>query len=809
MNSTATCPGFRGEWQVMQSPIRQRLVDIMNLGWKTRLRAAEGVLRRLARFASSGRAPGGILLAAGLTLAGTGCERRKAPVAAVRSLGAEAAVYTNHQVARVPWSINVVGWPRTDATYRLVSTHAGQGVLGLGTLSEQIEALNPALGRPLAGVNGDFYQRDRAYAGDPRGLQIIDGELISAPTGGAAFWIDAAGQPHTGPVVPEFHVTWPNGKRTPIGLNEPRPSQRAVLYTPAIGDSTRTERGRELILELPPTTAGTWQKPRLGESFEAQVKSVRSSGDSPVEPGTVVLSLGPALAATTPVPEPGTTLRIHLGSSPDLRGATTAIGGGPILLRRGEMVELRDDRDEYRFSSRFERHPRSALGWGPNRAFFVQVDGRQHGVSAGMTLRELARYLQDLGCEEAINFDGGGSSSLWFDGEIRSRPCDGFERDIANALVLVRDPSAAARTASSEAANAESAVTYHQDSIREVPWSVHLAKIDRSQPGVGFYTTLGGGATLGANTVSDQIKTIPPEAGLPLAAVNGDYYEKGDVYPMRPRDLQIRFGEVISRPSGHACFWIEADGTPRITNVHSAFRVTWPNGSSSELGLNEERKDDAAVLFTHVIGETTQARGGMELILEPAQGANPAWGPLRIGMTYEARVRAVSLEGNSPTTPQSLVLSIGPALAPKLPAFVPGRSTIRFTTATLPALSNVDFAIGGGPTLVRDGKPMEWTGSLQTRHPRTAVGWNKTHYFLAVVDGRQASVSVGMTFPEFARYLAKAGCEFALNLDGGGSTTLWALGELRNSPSEGEERPAVNALVAVRKPTPAAPSPPP
>ena len=68
-----------------------------------------------------------------------------------------------------------------------------------------------------------------------------------------------------------------------------------------------------------------------------------------------------------------------------------------------------------------------------------------------------------------------------------------------------------------------------------------------------------------------------------------------------------------------------------------------------------------------------------------------------------------------------------------------------------------------------------------------------------VVDGRQRS-SVGMTYTELAKYMReKLGCDEALNLDGGGSATLWVFGHVMNSPSEGRERPAANALVVTRK----------
>jgi exopolysaccharide biosynthesis protein len=87
----------------------------------------------------------------------------------------------------------------------------------------------------------------------------------------------------------------------------------------------------------------------------------------------------------------------------------------------------------------------------------------------------------------------------------------------------------------------------------------------------------------------------------------------------------------------------------------------------------------------------------------------------------------------------------------------------------------------------------------QGRAPRTAIGWNKDSIYLVVVDGRQRSLSVGMSLPELADYMAHLGCEEAMNLDGGGSTTFWIYGSVQNSPSEGKERPAANALLLMRQ----------
>jgi exopolysaccharide biosynthesis protein len=65
------------------------------------------------------------------------------------------------------------------------------------------------------------------------------------------------------------------------------------------------------------------------------------------------------------------------------------------------------------------------------------VDGRQPGLSMGMTLAELAEYLVKLGCTDGMNFDGGISASMWMAGQIVNDPCRG-ESAVANSLLVVR-----------------------------------------------------------------------------------------------------------------------------------------------------------------------------------------------------------------------------------------------------------------------------------------------------------------------------------------------------------------------------------
>ena len=95
----------------------------------------------------------------------------------------------------------------------------------------------------------------------------------------------------------------------------------------------------------------------------------------------------------------------------------------------------------YESSSMYERHPRTAVGWDSRYLYLIQVDGRQEGLSVGMTLEELGAYMAQMGCTDAMNLDGGGSATFWFNGKIRNSPCDGHERPIANALVIARKSS--------------------------------------------------------------------------------------------------------------------------------------------------------------------------------------------------------------------------------------------------------------------------------------------------------------------------------------------------------------------------------
>jgi exopolysaccharide biosynthesis protein len=338
-------------------------------------------------------------------------------------------------------------------------------------------------------------------------------------------------------------------------------------------------------------------------------------------------------------------------------------------------------------------------------------------------------------------------------------------------------------------------ITYMHDEVPEVPWSIHVVKVARYRTDFRLETALGQSNRLGMSLLTEQVKWLERDGARPMAAVNGDFYKSASKYPGDPEGLQISQGELVSGPSStRSCFWLDAAGQPHHTNVQSAFTAKLADGTVIPFGLNEERAKDEAVLFTSANGTSTRTSGGVEIVL--SRGTSAKWLPLQAGETYTATVQEVRPTGDSSITSITMILSAGPDIAARLSGVKVG-DTITLSTATTPDVKGSPVAIGGGPALVRAGKTMNF-GGLQPRHPRVAMGWNKTHFFLVEVDGRQ-KISAGMTFPELAAYMAKIGCDEAINLDGGGSATIWVYGNVMNSPSEGRPRPAANALVIMRK----------
>jgi Phosphodiester glycosidase len=136
-------------------------------------------------------------------------------------------------------------------------------------------------------------------------------------------------------------------------------------------------------------------------------------------------------------------LRIGRRTELDLEPAGDLLQAGPLLVRNGSSAIAGDDPEGFsagahQFDSDITlgRYPRAALACDRERLVSVACDGRT-GRDAGMTLGELADALVDLGLTDAINLDGGGSSSLVHQGRLRNRPREEHGVDLLGGRPIV------------------------------------------------------------------------------------------------------------------------------------------------------------------------------------------------------------------------------------------------------------------------------------------------------------------------------------------------------------------------------------
>jgi len=359
-----------------------------------------------------------------LLLANTGCRDTTVPVNGVRY---------QHLTEAAPWSIHVVSFNLARKDLAVLAT-VGKGVAGSETVPDMVAQLAPGLGKPIAAINGDYFEflTEPRYRGTLQGLCIVNGELVSGPAG-FAFWVDRQRKPHLGMVKSAFTLHWPDGTVVPFGLNcstsDYKSEVRAadvVLYTPGFGPTTNTEGGREY--QLDPVDPRARLPLRANARLQARVRDMRTTGNMAVTPGTMVLSVARAAGDRLPPLRIGDVITISTELEPDVSDVETAISGDPLLMAKGQLVSGLNNS---------ARAPRTAVGFAGSRCWFVVVDGRQPELSIGMTHYELAEFMQRLGCTDAVNLDGGGSSTFWFRGKVLNSPSGKALRPVGNALLVV------------------------------------------------------------------------------------------------------------------------------------------------------------------------------------------------------------------------------------------------------------------------------------------------------------------------------------------------------------------------------------
>jgi exopolysaccharide biosynthesis protein len=114
----------------------------------------------------------------------------------------------------------------------------------------------------------------------------------------------------------------------------------------------------------------------------------------------------------------------------------TAIGGGPVLLQNGEIKITNNEELKFAGTAINDKHPRTAMGYTKDHKLIILVIEGRNPEAGGATLTQEAKILKDLGCIEALNLDGGGSSCLLLNGKETIKPSDKTQRPIPAVLVI-------------------------------------------------------------------------------------------------------------------------------------------------------------------------------------------------------------------------------------------------------------------------------------------------------------------------------------------------------------------------------------
>jgi hypothetical protein len=337
-------------------------------------------------------------------------------------------------------------------------------------------------------------------------------------------------------------------------------------------------------------------------------------------------------------------------------------------------------------------------------------------------------------------------------------------------------------------------VTY----TRQVQFTPHgpevMHVITAPKPG-GLYSLtplLSNDAIVGRETVTSMQKRASSTATV--AGVNGDLFNWNDGHPSGGF---MQNGVLFHAPSsGRSTVGIDTDGNLHVERI--GYAGYWiGTGQRRTTNLNELAGPNGTSLFTPTWGPTTPGVQSVEAILKPFPSAKP-----NTDLTGVV-VQISSTQGATPVPPDGAVLQARGSAAAKLAAEAPVGTTVTVRLALNPTWDSVVNAIGGGPAIVANGKPIFRANEsfsadqLSPRNPRTAVGQRADGRLLLVaVDGRQPGYSVGMSNFELALAMMQQGAVTASALDAGGSTTMAFDGQLLNSPSDpGGERPVAESLV--------------
>jgi hypothetical protein len=283
-----------------------------------------------------------------------------------------------------------------------------------------------------------------------------------------------------------------------------------------------------------------------------------------------------------------------------------------------------------------------------------------------------------------------------------------------------------------------------------------------------------------------------------IGAVNGDFFDmttiKGLTY-----GTSIVEGEIRTAVKTSTVLGITKSGECFIDTLNMEGIIEYKDKQIPLDAVNRLRWVDQAMVYTPAFGKTTQNTTiGTDLVIKGVEL------PLTGNKQYNGIIEKIVPDSKITEIPvDRVVLSFSGKAAEAVSGAKEGDEisfTINFDKEDL------NFAVAGAPTLLKDGQPsteLDSRPDSRQRHPRTAVGIKDNKLYMVTVDGRQPGYSDGMNLYEMAEFMLIQGVTDAINLDGGGSTAMAvrrqgsATAKLVNNPSDGRERNVGNSIQLV------------
>ena len=269
--------------------------------------------------------------------------------------------------------------------------------------------------RAIAAINGSYF---KPQTGVPLGTMMVDGELLTGPIYNRVAMGIKGNEFVMGRVALNAKITAKKKELNIDNINQPRMlSTYVIIYNKKWG------------LYSPPA-------PKYGANIAVLAGKVInvSDGSIPIPESGYVVS-GPKSKLEPFFYEKNIALDMKIGDE-NWAGVDHIISGGPYLVKENNIFV---DTQEEKLNAIGGRNPRTAIGYTQDGRFImVTADGREEN-SIGLTLGELAYFMKSIGCYNAMNLDGGGSSVMYFNGMTVNNPSVKGGIPLSNALVIYEE----------------------------------------------------------------------------------------------------------------------------------------------------------------------------------------------------------------------------------------------------------------------------------------------------------------------------------------------------------------------------------